>query len=115
MLILNIVGYVNETRKDIDFARKWLHEHLEFRDILHLQWGGTLGIFPNTYLEQHKEELGIQMIGIQPSLWINQSTGSTPSIRAAWAKELNSLSQELGYKVANNLDNHYILETLIND
>ena len=115
LLILNIVGYVNETRKDIDFARKWLHEHLEFRDILHLQWGGTLGIFPNTYLEQHKEELGIQMIGIQPSLWINQSTGSTPSIRAAWAKELNSLSQELGYKVANNLDNHYILETLIND
>jgi len=115
LLMLNIVGYVTETRKDIDFARQWLHDHLEYRDtIVRIQWGGTLGIFPNTYLEQHKDELGIKMIGPQPNLWVNQSIGSTPAVRAAWVNELNTLSQELGYKVADNLDNHYILETLMN-
>ena len=115
LLILNIVGYVNETRKDIDFARQWLYDHLEYRDtIVYIQWGGTLGIFPNTYLEQHKDELGIKMIGEQPNLWINESISSTPALRASWVHELNTLSRELGYKVANNLDNHYILETLMN-
>ena len=115
ILMLNIVGYITETRKDIDFARQWLHEHLEYRDtIIRIQWGGTLGIFPNTYLEQHKDKLGIKMIGPQPNLWINQSIGSTPAVRAAWVTELNTLSRELGYKVADNLDNHYILETLMN-
>lgn len=114
LVLLNIVGYINETRTDIDFARQWLHDHLEYRDILRLQWGGTLGIFPNTYLEQHKDELGIQKIGAHPSLWVNPTIGSTPAVRAAWVNELNNLSRELGFKVADNLDNHYLLETLIN-
>lgn len=111
--LLNIVGYVNETYADIEFAKQWLRDHVEYRDILHIQWGGTLGIFPNTYLDKHKDQLGIQMIGSQPSLWINQTTGSTPSLRARWATELNSLSKELGYRVFDNIDNHYLLETLI--
>jgi radical SAM superfamily enzyme YgiQ (UPF0313 family) len=114
LILLNIVGYVNETQADIDRAKQWLRDHVEYRGMLRLQWGGTLGIFPNTYLEQHKDELGIKMIGPQPSLWINESTGSTPALRARWAKELNELSRQLGYTVADNLDNHYLLETLIN-
>lgn len=113
--LLNIVGYVNETPTDIEFAKQWLRTHLEYRDILHIQWGGTLGIFPNTYLDTHKEQLGIQMIGSQPSLWVNQAIGSTPSVRARWAQELNTLSKALGYRVFDNIDNHYLLETLIND
>lgn len=112
--MLNIVGYVTETQKDIDFAKQWLRDHVEYRDILYIQWGGTLGIFPNTYLDEHRDTLGVQMIGTQPSLWINTSIGSTPSLRATWVHELNQLSRELGYRVADNLDNHFLLETLIN-
>jgi radical SAM superfamily enzyme YgiQ (UPF0313 family) len=114
LLILNIVGYVNETTADIEYAKQWLIDHVSYKDILYLQWGGTLGIFPNTYLDSNKQSLGIQMIGTQPSLWINPTTGSTPAVRAAWVKELNELSRKLGYRVADNLDNHYLLETLIN-
>lgn len=113
--LLNIVGYVNETKKDIDFIKQWLKDHVEYRDILYIQWGGTLGIFPNTYLAQNFDSLGLQKIGNHPQSWINPSTGSTPKLRAQWVKELNELSKSLGYEVADNLDNHYILEMLIDD
>lgn len=111
--LMNIVGYVNEVEEDIDFIKDWLKNHTEYKDVIHLQWGGTLGIFPNTFLDKNKEDLGIEMIGDQPSLWINRKTGSTPQLRARWANELNDLSKKLGYKVADNIDNHYLLETLI--
>jgi len=115
LAILNIVGYVNEVEADIDAIKQWLRDHVQYKDILLLQWGATLGIFPNTYLSEHKEELGIKMIGNQPSLWVNESTGSNPALRARWAKEIQTLSKQLGYAVTENLDNHFILETLIND
>jgi len=115
LAILNIVGYVNEVEADIDAIKQWLRDHVQYKDILLLQWGATLGIFPNTYLSEHKEELGIKMIGNQPSLWVNEGTGSNPALRARWAKEIQTLSKELGYAVTENLDNHFILETLIND
>lgn len=112
--LLNIVGYITETQSHIDFIKKWLEDHVSYKDILYIQWGGTLGIFPNTFLEKHKDALGITMIGSQPQSWINPTINSTPAIRAAWAKDLNKFSRDLGYKVANNIDNHYLLETLIN-
>ena len=115
LFLLNIVGYVNETEKDIEFAKQWLHSHLEYRDTIILQWGGTLGIFPNTYLDANKEKLGIKMIGNLPSLWVNEQTNSTPAVRANWVAELNTLSVELGFRTVDNLDNHFLLETLIND
>jgi len=112
--MLNIVGYVNETEKDIEFAKQWLRDNTHYRDILYIQWGGTLGIFPNTYLEENQAELGIIRINKHPQSWINPSTGSTPALRAKWAQELNELSRQLGYRVFDNLDNHFLLESLIN-
>lgn len=113
--LLNIVGYINETQEHIEYIKHWLDTHVKYKDILYLQWGGTLGIFPNTHLEQNKDQLGIIMIGTQPQSWINPKVNSTPEIRANWAKELNEYSRQLGYTVADNIDNHYLLETLIND
>lgn len=111
---LNIVGYVDETEEDIDHIKSWLVNNVKYRDILYLQWGGTLGIFPNTYLERNQKKLGIRMIGPHPQSWINDATGSDPATRSRWVKELNDLSRKLGYRVADNIDNHFLLETLIN-
>ena len=111
---LNIVGYIDETETEIDFIKQWLRDHVQYKDIIYLQWGGTLGIFPNTYLEKHKDQLGIKMIGPHPQSWINESVGSNPALRSRWVKELNDLSRQLGYRVADNIDNHFLLETLIN-
>jgi hypothetical protein len=111
--LLNIVGYVTETQEHIDYIKDWLTAHVKYKNILYLQWGGTLGIFPNTSLEKNKSKLGIVMIGPQPQSWINPTINSTPELRAGWAKDLNEYSKMLGYRVAENIDNHYLLETLI--
>jgi len=113
--LLNIVGYVNETQQDIDYAKQWLANHVEYKDIITIQWGGTLGIFPNTWLDRNFDTLGIERVDDSPQGWINKSINSTPAIRAQWAQDLNELSTNLGYSVANNVDNHYLLELLIND
>ena len=112
--LLNIVGYVTETQEHIENIKKWLYNHTEYSDTIYLQWGGTLGIFPNTYLEANKEKLGIVMIGSQPQQWINPSINSTPELRASWVKELTDLSYDLGYNVITNLVNHSVLEAIIN-
>jgi len=114
IIMLNLVGYVNEIRKDIDFAKKWLAEHTQYKDILIIQWGGSLGIFTNTYLDRHKEELGVKMIGDNPQAWVNESINSTPKIRSEWVLELIEFSKQLNYQVVENLDNHYLLESIIN-
>jgi len=112
--LLFIVGYVTETQQHIEYAKHWLEKNTQYKDHLIIQWGGTLGIFPNTYLSRNTENLGITMIGDLPNLWINKSINSTPAIRANWANELNEHSVKLGYRISEDLDNHYILEQLIN-
>ena len=113
--MLNIVGYITETRKDIDYIKSWLDENTRFKDILMIQWGATLGIFPNTYLDKNKEKLGITMIGDSPPMWLSTSTDSTPAIRASWAIELQEYSRKLGYNTVDMIDNHYLLETLLKE
>lgn len=112
--LLFIVGYVTETQAHIDFAKQWLRDHVQHKNHIFLQWGGTLGIFPNTYLDKNKEKLGITMIGNAPNLWISKEQNNTPSQRAQWVRELTDLSDELGYTNFKNLENHFILEQLIN-
>lgn len=112
--LLFIVGYVYETQAHIDFAKKWLDTHTEYKSIIMIQWGGSLGIFPNTYLERNKDTLGVAMIGPKPNLWVNQSIGSTPAVRAKWVRDLVEHSRQLGYSVTDDIDNHFILEQLIN-
>lgn len=112
--LLFIVGYVNETQYHIAQAKIWLDQHVRYQDILAIQWGGSLGIFPNTWLDQNKDQLGVIMIGDKPNLWINPTIGSTPAQRAKWVQELNDHSNQLGYNVYSDLDNHFILEQLIN-
>lgn len=113
--LLNIVGWVNETQKDIDFIKQWLRDHTRYKDILNLQFGGTLGIFPNTWLESNFDKLGLERVNNTPQGWVNRKIDSTPEKRAQWALDINKLAKSLGYTVAENLDNHYVLESMIND
>jgi hypothetical protein len=113
LFLLNIVGYVTETQKDIEFIKEWLRTHTQYQDTIHLQWGGTLGIFPNTYLDNNKEKLGIIMLDKLPQYWTNKDN-STHAMRAKWVADLVKTSNELGYNVMENLDNHFILEKLLN-
>lgn len=114
MFMLIITGYVTETQEDIDFAAEWYRSHVEYKDIMIIQLGGTLGIFPNTQLERNKEKLNVITFGAPYQKWNNTVTGSTPEIRARWQRYLFDLCTQLGYSLADDIDNHYVLELLMN-
>ena len=109
MLLLFIVGYVTETAEHIEFSKRWLEEHVEFKDAFQIHWDQTLAIFPNTYLDNNKDALKIQA-GSQPHFWIGIENGSNHALRSSWAKELVDKSRALGYNVLDKVDNHYYLE-----
>ena len=112
LVFLMIVGWHTETYHDIEFAKQWLDTHLEYKPILRITWGGSLGIFTHTYLDRNKDKLGIRMIGHTPQHWKNQN--SDPKTRTQWVKELEQHSMDLGYDVILRMDNHYLLEMLTN-
>lgn len=111
--LLMIVGWYDETQEEIDFGKEWLRTHTHFADTMYFQWGGTLGIFPNTWLEKNWKELGLIKTSDHPQGWVNPAVDSTPEKRAVWAKELNDLSRDLGYKVGDQLNNHFLLEKMM--
>ena len=114
MLWLMIIGYVTEVESDIEFAADWFRQHVEYKDIINIQLGGTLGIFPNTWLDRNKEKMNVVTFGEPYQRWNNTLTGSTAEIRAGWEKYLNKTCRDLGYSLVDQLDNHYILELLMN-
>lgn len=115
LVLLNIVGYITETEADIDAAERWLETHTHYRDSISIKWGGTLHIFPNTYLDKNKEKFGIIMIKNDPSQWISSQTNTTPAQRASWVNRLTARSRALGYRVYESLEAHMILERLLNE
>ena len=113
ILMLMITGYVTETEADIESAANWYRDHVEYKDIIKIQLGGTLGIFPNTYLDRNKKELNIITFGPPYQKWNNTVTGSTPELRAQWQQYLFKTCKDLGYDMLDDIDNHYILELLM--
>ena len=113
IFMLIITGYVTETQEDVDFAAEWYRSHVEYKDMMKIQLGGTLGIFPNTYLDRNKEKLNIVTFGPPYQKWNNTVTGSTPEMRAQWQRYLFEICKKLGYGMVDDIDNHYILELLM--
>ena len=113
--VLMITGYVTETEQDIEFAAEWWRSHTEYKNNLIIQLGGTLGIFPNTYLDRNKEQLKIVTFGPPYQKWNSGLTGSTPAQRAKWQKYLFQTCKDLGYRLADDIDNHYVLELLMHE
>jgi len=113
--LLFIVGYVTETQEHIDFAKRWLDDHVKYQPVISaIQWGAGLGIFPNTWLDKNKDKLDIKITGPKAHMWINPVTGNDQATRARWVNELNQHSRNLGYTVADLIDNHFLLEQMIN-
>lgn len=113
LVLLFIVGYVTETEKDIELAAEWFKTHTEYKDYLTLQFGGTLGILPNTYLDRNQKQLNIITFGPPYQKWNNPVTGSTPEKRAQWLTHLRELAKQLGYSVEQSSSDHYLLELLM--
>lgn len=108
---LMISGYINEQQHHVDYAKQWLRDHTQYRDIVKFTWSLGLGIFENTHLGNNKQELGITIIDANPHNWRSIHTNSTVEMRAQWARECMALCEELGFTInIVDTDQHMLLE-----
>lgn len=105
-----IVGYPLEDQNSIDKAKQWLKENQRFNDVMILNFGGTMAIFPDTELWNNKEKYNIKM---QPPTWQHWHNHiSTPSLRKKWWQELYLSAKQNGFQVLHTFENSIILEGL---
>jgi hypothetical protein len=65
------------------------------------------------YLDRNQKQLNIVTFGPPYQKWNNTVTGSTPEIRVKWQQYLFKTCKDLGYNLADDIDNHYVLELLM--
>ena len=85
-------------------------ENQRFNDVMILNFGGTMAIFPDTELWNNKEKYNIKM---QPPTWQHWHNHiSTPSLRKKWWQELYLSAKQNGFQVLHTFENSIILEGL---
>ena len=113
MIMLMIVGWITETEKDIEYAKKWFINNQKYKDLMIVEFGQTLGIYPNTWLDRNKDQLNIIKLDSMPENWKSLTNNSNPTLRAEWHKQLSEHCENLGYTLSDNLITHYLLERII--
>ena len=113
MIMLMIVGWITETEKDIEYAKKWFIDNQKYKDLMIVEFGQTLGIYPNTWLDRNKDQLNIIKLDSMPENWKSLTNNSNPTLRAEWHKALSELCENLGYTLSDSLITHYLLERII--
>jgi len=111
--MLMIVGWITETEKDIEYAKKWFINNQKYKDLMIVEFGQTLGIYPNTWLDRNKDQLNIIKLDSMPENWKSLTNNSNPTLRAKWHKELSELCENLGYTLSDSMVTHYLLEKII--
>lgn len=105
-----IVGYPLEDQTSIDKSKKWLVDNQKYNDIMVLNFGGTMAIFPDTELWKNKEKYNIIL---KDGIWQNwHNHMSTPSLRKKWWQELYMTAKNNGFEVHHSFENSIILEGL---
>lgn len=110
---LMIVGYPTETREDIDISKQWLTDNVQFKDVIHFTWGGTMAVLPGTEIYNNQSKYNIVVEGPPWQNWTNTVTGSNPKQRAEWLVELSSHCKSLGYKTFCGIENETVVESLL--
>ena len=114
IIMLLLVGWITETQRDIEYAKQWFTDHQEYKDLIQLDIGPTLGIYPNTWLDRNKDKLNIIKIDTLPQSWKSLGTdASTPQIRANWHKELADHCKELNFNITADTIAHYLIERIM--
>jgi hypothetical protein len=105
LMLLMIVGYPTETRKDFEFTKQWFRDRVNYANnpiksvVLSLA-----AILPNTQLDRRKAQYGITQ-GEIPTIWITQQHSINTAERIKYYDELTALlTHDLGI-VENNGNN----------
>lgn len=116
MNLLVIVGYVTETEQDHQEQLKWIRDNQQYANdpVVSVAVGSGLGILPNTWLDRHKDELGIVMKSDRVYQdWERPEIGSTPNVRMRWWQETVDELKNNGFKPSFTEDNHMLIEQYI--
>ena len=107
-----IVGYPTEDEHSIQVAKDWLTNNTHFQPVLEFSFGGTMAILPGTYLDNNREEYGIEVFGPPWQMWSSNKSGSTPEKRLEWWRELSGHAKELGYEIGTAHENESVVHLL---
>jgi hypothetical protein len=107
-----IVGYPTEDEHSIQVAKDWLSDHTHFQPILEFSFGGTMAILPGTYLDNNREEYGLEVYGPPWQMWSSTKSGSTPEKRLKWWQDLSNHAKELGYEIGSAHENESVIHIL---
>jgi hypothetical protein len=110
LTFLMICGYITETEEDHRNQIKIFEELVEYRDILEISLGTTLGILPGTPLYKDHKKYGI-VLGESENDWTNPSINNTFENRLRWRSELEEKLIDLGYNLNKNNEQHLLLES----
>jgi hypothetical protein len=100
LVLLLIVGYVNETEADFQASLDWLEEHKQFagKPIINISVGGTLTVTDLTDLYQNAQDFDI-VLGDKIHLWENKKINLDYETRERRKEQFISRAIELGYPI----------------
>jgi len=104
LLLLLIVAYPTEFKKDFEFTKQWFKDRKHYAKIPIKQVQLSMSaILPGTELKRKQEEYGI-VIGEIPTIWLTEIHNVTPTDRIEYFSELSELLNSLGMIVNDNDD-----------
>jgi hypothetical protein len=113
LLLLLIVGYPTETRKDFEFTKQWFRDRKQYAGNPIRQVVFSLSaILPNTKLERKQTEYGI-VRGEIPTVWMTPFNEISTQDRLDYFDDLSELLQDLNMQV--NKGNDSIIDVVKNE
>jgi hypothetical protein len=105
ILLLLIVGYPTEIRKDFEFTKQWFRDRQHYAGVAITRVVFTLAaILPNTKLERKQNEYGI-VRGEISTIWMTPYTDISTADRLTYLDELKTLLTELNMQISDGSNN----------
>ena len=102
LLLLLIIGYVNETENDFQESLAWLENHKEYAtDLLKLSAGGTLVLTDLSDLYQNAEDFDITL-GNSIFLWENKKINLDYATREKRKQTFIDTAKQLNYNIVSH-------------
>jgi hypothetical protein len=106
LLLLLIVGYPTETRKDFEFTKQWFRDRRQYAvNTIKSVVCSLAAILPNTKLERKQDEYGI-VSGSIPTIWMTPVNDISTQDRLDYQSDLLALLTELRMNPTDGGDNN---------
>lgn len=110
LLLLLIVAYPTETKKDFEFTKQWFQDRVQYAKmpVMGIQLS-IASILPGTELKRKQDDHKLK-IGEVPTIWLTEVTDVQPMDRIDYYVELSKLLNDIGYSA--NADDEYGIQVM---